>query len=182
MCITGKTAGAYGGIRSPAFPSPVANMMASTQNDPIVKCQRCPYKGPLISFPRKLNLQHSKTCQQCTEKRRIKARAQDKPSQSLPTLSMKVLVSLLEANKENAFELHAYVSLTTEDTPASVESARELALFVANKIRQVTGYRFKCVIVNTAELTLTSGFPAIKRRKQVVRHTESWPSHSTALS
>ena len=95
---------------------------------------------------------------------------------------MKVLISLLEANKEKAFELHAHVSLTTEDRPASVESARELAVFIANKVRQVTGYRFKCVVINTGELTLTSGFPATKRRKQVVQHTESWPSHSTVLS
>ena len=54
-------------------------------------------------------------------------------------------ISLLKDNKDEAFELHAFVELN-QDTPFSqLASGHDIAMAVARSVKDATGFRFKCV-------------------------------------
>jgi hypothetical protein len=107
-----------------------------------------------------------KTCAKClkvtSEKRGAKKRqAGDKENNDMaeerthkrfklsadevPTLSWEAFVTLLAENKDNAFELEAFVSVTTGPLTEAM-TGLERAKIVSQAVREATGYRFKYVL------------------------------------
>ena len=141
--------------------------MSSTE---IIKCLRCPFKGPESSFPRKQNMRFSKTCLTCLEitnaktakKRALQAKKPlhtDKENMESgsdecrkgksitkhpPTLTWDKFLSILTENKDHPFELHTFVKIN-QDSPTAVKTTHDQAVDVANAVKQATGFQFKYV-------------------------------------
>jgi hypothetical protein len=127
---------------------------------PKIKCQRCAFRGEQAEFPRKPNLQYYKTCGPCTtkkaEKRQAKdgdrskrrAAGKDRTPGGIPTLVWSAFISTIEENKDSAFELHAIVTLESDETAPKApleNSAHGLAKNIAKEAWDATGFRFKYV-------------------------------------
>jgi hypothetical protein len=65
---------------------------------------------------------------------------QDRSPRGPPSLQWDAFISLLEENKEEAFELHAFVA--TPSIP-EVTNGRHVAMNLAKAVKQATGFRFK---------------------------------------
>jgi hypothetical protein len=62
-----------------------------------------------------------------------------------PSLHWGTFISLLEQNKDQAFELHAFVAMTAA-TPFPLSSGHEVAIAIAESVKQAIGFKFKCVV------------------------------------
>jgi hypothetical protein len=103
-------------------------------------------------------MQHSKICHSCKEKSAEKRRnlgnkenlpqrkdGRDTSPQGPPLLRWDSFVSLLGDNKHEAFELHAFVTLNEDSPHSQLASGHDIAIAIAKSIKEVTGFRFKCV-------------------------------------
>ncbi|KAJ7120878.1 hypothetical protein C8R44DRAFT_877205 [Mycena epipterygia] len=141
--------------------------MPSIDAEPAVKCDRCPYSGPQSTFPQKINLTYNKSCFTC-KKKQAEERAKNRackndtndadeaaggprrappiqPTEGYTTLEWQECVALLDAHKNNAFELEAFVSLMGESATAAfgeLKAGKDVADKMAQLLWNITGYRF----------------------------------------
>ncbi|KAJ7656928.1 hypothetical protein DFH06DRAFT_1328467 [Mycena polygramma] len=132
-----------------------------------VKCDRCDYTGPQATFPQKKNLTYNKSCFTCKEKQsqyratkrstkgdtnaaedstsRARRAPPVQPIQGYTTLEWSDCAALVEAHKNDAFELETFVAMTGESAKSTfrqVQSGKEVAAQVAKLLWDITGYRF----------------------------------------
>jgi hypothetical protein len=87
-----------------------------------------------------------------------------------PSLQWDSFIALLEENKDQAFELHAFVQLQNGAPFHGITTGHNIALAVAASVKQATGYRFK-YDQHLFVLDLLKIIEAIKRTKKVGRPT-----------
>lgn len=137
------------------------------EEDLILKCARCSLSLPHYQFPRKLSLQHSKTCSACSTKlmenadNRVKKKGLEANKENIGSSDTDICVGirsinhkklpasvtlgqflrLLENNRDCGFEFDAFVELPIHPNPALSISdrAKEMNL----KIQQALKYKFK---------------------------------------
>jgi hypothetical protein len=104
-------------------------------------------------------LKHTKDCHDCREKRNKNKKTEkeeenenatrkrraplgkDTSVKGPPTVSLAAFISLLEGNKEKAFEIHTFVQLSGLESNSGHDCAIELSKMIWN----ATGFRFKYV-------------------------------------
>lgn len=126
----------------------------------LIKCSRCKFRGPQEEFPRRANLEYSKACGPCSQKkandtakkrrakdeengkqtRQRRTLGKDRSAGGRPSLDWETFIQLLSDNKNDAFELDAIVKLVAFENS---KTAAEIANDVAHEVREATGYRFK---------------------------------------
>jgi hypothetical protein len=149
-------------------------VLSDADAEPMVKCDRCDYYTGLQStFPQKENLAYNKSCFPCKEKqgkyraakrstRKDTDNAGDEPGrarrappvqpvQGYTTLEWLNCAALLEAHKNDAFELETFVAMMGESTMAAfgeLKSGKDISNQIAQLLWDITGYRF--MYVNSA--------------------------------
>ncbi|KAJ7716012.1 hypothetical protein DFH07DRAFT_974028 [Mycena maculata] len=135
--------------------------------EPAVKCDRCPYSGPQSTFPQKKNLTYNKSCFTCKKKQaeeRTKNRTSKndadnankaaggprrappiQPIEGYTTLESQECTALLDAHKDDAFELETFVFMMGESMTAAfsrLKAAKDVAEKMAQLVWNITGYHF----------------------------------------
>lgn len=170
------------------------------QQAQIIKCHRCSFRGLLTEFPQKNNLQYLKVCFACKEKRAEKLaskRGEDTSNKenvtrnshgkntSLsgpPLLPWDTFIALLAQNKDQAFELHAFVKLQSVALFEDIGTGHKVAVAIATSVRQATGFRFKYVAPFFLSMAAKRHCEVIKRTRKVARLTRSSHRRSTVLN
>ncbi|KAJ7885454.1 hypothetical protein B0H13DRAFT_1889573 [Mycena leptocephala] len=133
--------------------------MASTgaEAEPVVKCDRCDYTGIQLTSPKKKSLAYNKSCFNCKEKQgeyRAAKRSTRKdadsgdatggtrrappvqPIQGYATLEWPECAALLEAHKNDPFELETFVAMTGDSAAATFGELKR-GKDIANQIAQL---------------------------------------------
>ncbi|KAJ7780647.1 hypothetical protein DFH07DRAFT_765166 [Mycena maculata] len=168
-----------------------------------VKCSKCSYRGPQSTFPQRTNLQYVKTCYKCQEKaahrcaskrapntgdnstgaqRRAGADASARhrgpaiqPVKGQAILEWSTALDLLAENKDQAFELDAFIAMTS---PSAVEAFQgleegpDIAKKIAALVWDATQYRFiykKLKQSTSAETVATYTFFCAQNDKEVTK-------------
>ena len=116
----------------------------------LAQCTRCPYRGPIHTFPLKKNGSgYTKACLTCNNKK-VEGRENtgkgvtSRAVSSLPpsTLALSDCLKLVSANKNSPFELDTYVILPKEKW-SDKESVCDAANTLRDTLAEASDYHWK---------------------------------------